>query len=80
MNEWKECRPNNMPEDIYPKKIVEDTSRNTLYIGPFLGVNTGDYGKSYFMCSRYKRKNGNWSWSGLHPEAWTEIPEYIKKT
>ncbi len=34
MSEWKEFRPNNMPEDIYPKKIVEDTSRNTLYIGP----------------------------------------------
>lgn len=36
--------------------------------------------KPYFVCSRYKRKNGNLSCPGLHPEAWTEISEYINKT
>ena len=59
---WNECKPFNMPEDIYGEdNAFTTTYRNGKSLGPFLGVNTGKHRQYYFICSRYKAKNGYWS-------------------
>lgn len=75
---WNNCEPGNMPEDLYPELITTISRNGNLFIGPFIGVNLyqNKY-ESYCICSRYKPKNGNrWTWSGLHPIAWSMIPNY----
>lgn len=79
--EWRNCYPGNMPEDIFPDAIQVMPHTGNLYIGPFIGVNPFNKIESYCICTRYKKKNADrWTWSGLHPQAWSVIPKFNSNT
>lgn len=79
--EWRNCYPGNMPEDLFPEAIQILPHNGNQYIGPFIGVNPFNKTESYCICSRYKKKNSDrWTWSGLHPQAWSIIPKFNSNT